>query len=139
MSDQDFFFDEDDQPAEKPAEKAAATPAQKTTSGTTAAPRPASRAAAQTVSYTVAGLIGVCTLLLGVIIGLALPSDDVASSTTSNPLISAPVQDAPQLSPEQMQAGVMPEGHPPVDGGEAAPTETATGTVDDSAETTPAE
>ncbi len=69
MSDQDFFFDEDetaeDAASEKPARKQAAPRPQTRSAG--AAP------AVQSVSVTVAALIGVVALLAGIIVGILIP------------------------------------------------------------------
>jgi len=128
VSDQDFFFDEDEQPKAKPA-KASTKSEGKPSAPRSKAPAPT---AAQTVSLTVAGLIAVCTLLLGVIIGIALPSGDTA--TTAAPTESQVIA-APSLSPDQLETGELPSGHPeiggmteqaPVDGTESAETTEAT-------------
>jgi hypothetical protein len=87
----------------------------------------------QTVPMTIAGLIGIVALLAGVIIGIALPS---GSNQTAVPGNTAPTQvpqtgqQAPQLSPEQLQGGELPEGHPDIPGGMggAAPTTEGAGT-----------
>ncbi len=111
MSDQDFFFDEDD----KPAKSAGKDTAKKTS---TPAPRSAAPApAAQTVTMTVAILIGVIGILLGAVIGLfvgksmAAPAVVLpgAGGTTTG-------QQAPQLTPEQLQGGELPAGHPSIGG-----------------------
>jgi hypothetical protein len=125
VSDQDFFFDEDDQPA---AEDKA--PAKKTSTSTKSAAAPAAVGAAQSVSMSVAALIGVIALLAGVIIGIVLPvgggSTGSPAGSFAPPANSAP---APQLSPDQLE-GDLPPGHPPLDGqnggmgsGEETPTE----------------
>jgi len=115
VSDQDFFFDEDEQP--KTAEKAT-VPAKKSGSGGTPTRPPA--ADGQSVTMTVAVLIGVVTMLLGVIIGLFI------GRGMATPAVVAPVggtgtgttpQAAPQLSPEQLEGGELPEGHPDIGGG----------------------
>lgn len=126
MSEQDFFFDEEEQEvAEKPAAKKTDSP-----SGTAGSSKPVAAAAtsAQGVSMTIASLIGVVALLAGVIIGIVLPvgagTDVPAPSTTTGT-----ESQAPQLTPEQLESGQMPPGHPQV----GAPSGTATG----SAPTTP--
>ena len=72
MSDQDFFFDEDEKPAKPspkaPAKKGGATPASKP-SGSSASGS-AAPSGQQTVTMTVAVLVGVIGVLLGVVIGL---------------------------------------------------------------------
>lgn len=125
MSDQDFFFDEDEAPEQKPAEKAASKGG--TARKSTAAPSPKKAAstpvAGQTVTMTVAGLIGVVALLVGIIIGIVIP---VGGSQPATPQPAMPIQDSGQarpLSPEEM-GGDLPPGHPPLDdmgGGMAAP------------------
>jgi len=112
VSDQDFFFDEDEQP--KKAEKASG--------GSKATSKPSASAAAapaaQSVSMTVAALIGVIALLAGLIVGILLPIG--GTTAPAEPTVTAPTgQAAPQLSPEQMQGGELPEGHPDIGG--AAP------------------
>ena len=114
MSDQDFFFDEDEKPAKSqsksaPAKKPASSPAK---GGSKAAPA----APAQSVTYSIAALIGVAALLLGVIIGILLPID-VGGAQTATPdagLTQTGAVPAPQLTPEQMQSGQLPPGHPSV-------------------------
>ena len=81
------------------------------------AKRPAA-APAQSVTYSIAALIGVAALLLGVIVGILLPIN-VGGASTATPDATpeqhrrAAVQ-APQLTPEQMQSGQLPPGHPSV-------------------------
>jgi len=128
VSDQDFFFDEDEKPEEKPEPKKSGS------SSTKQAPAEArstvAPASERTVTMTVASLIGVVALLVGVIVGILIP----AGGSTSLP---APTQggtgvSAPQLSPEELESGSLPEGHPDITGmgGEAAPpTDTATGSA----------
>ena len=125
MSDQDFFFDEDEQQKAKEAPKPAAgskTPA--------SAPRAKSSSAApsavQTVTMTVAGLIGVVALLVGVIIGILIPTGggDVNSPAGTFPTGAETGIQARPLTEQEMQGG-MPEGHPDIDamtGGEATDT-----------------
>jgi hypothetical protein len=124
VSDQDFFFDEDDKSAKTSGSSAAkktGSSASRTGSGSSnkGAAAPAS---AQTVSMTVAVLIGVIGILLGAVIGLfvgksmAVPTVAVAPGAGTST-----TQQAPQLTPEQLQGGQLPAGHPSVGG-------TATGT-----------
>lgn len=132
MSDQDFFFDEDEKADEEVAEK----PARKQASGKPAPRQTAARQSAagygggQSVTMTVAALIAVVALLVGVIIGILIPAG--ASTTTPSPAASdAGSMTAPQLSDEQIQSGVMPEGHPPISGAEGMTgTVEATGTTE---------
>ena len=129
MSDQDFFFDEDKK-ADKPAAKAsaksgtAAKPAAK--SAATPADSGAGSMADQAVSMTVAVLIGVIGVLLGAIIGLFVgKSMAVPTVAAETGAITAPAGmgsttatggTAPQLSPEQLQNGELPAGHPSIGG-----------------------
>ncbi len=122
MSDQDFFFDEDEKPAKSqsksaPAKKPA-TPAAKSGSSS----RNVVAAPAQSVTYTVAALIGVAALLLGIIVGILLPINTGASTATPDAGLSGGgvQQTAPQLTPEQMQSGQLPAGHPNIGGAAGA-------------------
>lgn len=127
MSDQDFFFDDEATTAEKPA-KTASKPASKSAApakGGKAAPAQASGGVELT--WTITALIAVVTLLLGVIVGYAIPRGAEGDQG------AAPLNQiqAPQLSPEEMQTGELPEGHPDI----GAMTGGSTGTTG-SAETT---
>ncbi len=128
MSDQDFFFDEDEKVDEEVAEK----PASKKANGKPAPRQTAPRQSAagysgggQSVTMTVASLIAVVALLVGVIIGILIPAG--ASTPTSPAANTSGSVSAPQLTDEQIQGGV-PEGHPDISG-------MATGTAE--ATTTP--
>jgi hypothetical protein len=123
VSDQDFFFDEDEKPAKTAGKPAAKKAGSSPSRGGSSAPAPAS---AQSVSMTVAILVGVIGILLGAVIGLfvgksmAVPSIAVtpgAGTTTTG-------QQAPQLTPEQLQGGQLPAGHPAVGGAGGAATGT---------------
>ncbi len=129
MSDQDFFFDEDEAPAEKPK------PAQKSASATRKsepAARPAKSAAAtpagtQTVTMTVAGLIGVVALLVGIIIGILIPTGGTQPTTPAGVPAPGGTQARP-LSPDEL-GGDLPPGHPDIGGMTGgAPSETTTPT-----------
>ncbi len=127
MSDQDFFFDEDEKPAEKSTSKSTDKPASRksgSSSGSTAAT--SASIGEQTVTMTVAALIGVVTLLLGVIIGLFVAPD---SSKVAAPSVSPTGQTgtAPQLSDDQIQQG-LPPGHVPIPDGVAPESTTTTPT-----------
>lgn len=123
--DQDFFFDEEETPAEKPerSSKASSAP-NRAKSG--AAPA-AAAATERTVSVTITALVGVVALLAGVIIGVLIPAggSEVPAPTATN-------QAAPELSEEELQGG-LPSGHPDISGmggsgaatGSATPTATA--------------
>lgn len=117
MSDQDFFFEDEERPTE-PARASAKPASGSPAKAATAAP--GALATVQTVSVTVAALAAVCALLVGVIIGILIPrSGGVASSRTTLP----PATTAPQLSPEELGSGELPAGHPDIGGmgGTAAP------------------
>lgn len=113
--DQDFFFDEEETVEEAPAAKSAKAPAK------SAAKAPAATSVAtavQTVTVTVAALIGVVALLAGVIVGILLPvggSNSVPAPTTTG--VSAT---APELTPEELEGGALPEGHPDISGMEGS-------------------
>ncbi|MDZ4178398.1 MAG: hypothetical protein U1E29_04075 [Coriobacteriia bacterium] len=134
MSDQDFFFDEDETSAET---NAGASTAKRETEASKPAARVASPAAAiQSVSMMVAVLIGVVALLAGVIIGILIPSGtpNVPAPNTIGGGAAAP---APQLSPEQLQGGDLPPGHPPLDSmGDGAAPEGMPGGIPGESETT---
>jgi len=120
VSDQDFFFDEEEQAAEKPAAKATERPAR--AEGAKPVATGSTTSTAQSVSMTVAALIGVVALLAGVVIGILIPAG--ADTTVPEPTTTG-TQAAPQLSPEQLESGQMPPGHPQV----GAPTGEATGSA----------
>lgn len=115
--DQDFFFDEDEGTEEASAPKKAEAPKGKAKpAAQPAAPPPSGGFMQQTVPMTIAGLIGIVALLAGVIIGIALPNNSqpavpAGTAPTAVPGGGAP---APQLTPEQLQGGELPEGHPTV-------------------------
>jgi hypothetical protein len=116
VSDQDFF-DEDEQPT-KGAEKAA--PAKKGSSGSPS-PKPAG-GTEQSVSMTVTALVAVVAVLLGVIVGLFIGRSMAAPAVVVPAATTAPQgQAAPQLSPDQLEGGELPAGHPDISGGAAAP------------------
>lgn len=120
MSDQDFFFDEDEKPASSAPAKKASGGSAKAPSKTSSAAAPAPSAAS--VSMTVAILIGVIGILIGAIGGIFV-GRGLASTTVAAPAVTAPAAgtgtgDAPQLSPEQLQ-GDLPSGHPAIGSGAA--------------------
>jgi hypothetical protein len=127
VSDQDFFFDEDEKPAKSQsksasANKPASSPAKGGSKNAPAAP-------AQSVTYSIAALIGIAALLLGIIVGILLPIN-VGGAQTATPdagLTQTGAVQAPQLTPEQMQNGQLPPGHPSV-GGSTGATGSATTT-----------
>ena len=118
MSDQeDFFFDEEEKPAEP---KKAPAPRSKAAAGV-AAPSAASSFGGQSVTMAVAGLIAVCALLVGVIIGILVGGTDnvPAPSATTGTGVQQP---APQLTDEQLKGGQLPEGHPTIPSAEPTAT-----------------
>jgi hypothetical protein len=121
VSDQDFFFDEDEKPAKSagtPAPKKTGSPASTGGSGSPAK-SPDADAPAQMVSMTIAILIGVIGILLGAVIGLFVGKSMAVPSAAVTPSAGAgtgTTQQAPQLTPEQLQGGQLPSGHPAVGG-----------------------
>jgi len=116
VSDQDFFFDEDEQPtgkaAEKPAKPGGKSSAAKTVPAKGGKPAPAQASGGIELTWTITALIGVVALLVGVIIGLAIPNNSAVDTTGSSGI----QQTAPQLTPEEMQSGQLPAGHPDISG-----------------------
>ncbi|MDI6713065.1 MAG: hypothetical protein QMD96_07495 [Anaerosomatales bacterium] len=122
MSDQDFFFDEEESETAAKAEKKVSSPRQ----AKPAAAPAKQQVFQQSVSMTVASLVAVIALLLGVIVGYLIPR----GASTSTPTDTGAI--APQLTPEQLQSGQLPPGHPDISGmtGGQATTGTATGAVE---------
>jgi len=122
--DQDFFFEEEapakaSQPSKGSKSSGAARPTAPSSSAKgTAAAAPAEN----TVSFTNAALIAVVTLLVGVIIGVMLPIG--GTNTNTNTPAATGTTPAPQLSPEDLESGELPPGHPSIGG-----SGTATGSV----------
>ena len=132
MSDQDFFFDEEEtasaeDKATKPARAAKAEPKTPAKSPAKAAPvarksapsaeSKASSAASlfeQSVSMALAALMTVIGLLIGVIIGFVVAPDAATVSTDTPAASNGSGSAAPQLSDEQLQSGTLPEGHPDI-------------------------
>ncbi len=131
MSDQDFFFDEDEKPSAKKETKPAPKGGASSSNARPAAKNaPAAAAPASSVTYTVAALIAVAALLLGMIVGILLPVNVGSQTTaTSNTGVSGPTggTSAPALTNEQMQSGQLPAGHPAI-GGSSGATGSATST-----------
>jgi hypothetical protein len=142
VSDQDFFFDEEDEKpaaAKKPAAKTPAdkTPAKtgskpaakpaaaKTAAAKTTGAKPAAKAAEpesgdvpfldQTVTMAIAALAVVCALLLGVVLGI-LVGQSRASSLADSTAVVAPAtaggSNAAPLTQQQLSSGQLPAGHP---------------------------
>jgi len=109
VSEQDFFFDEEEQAEEKPAAKATERPAR--AEGNKPAAAAPSASSAQGISMTVASLIAVVALLAGVVIGILIPAG--ADTNVPDPTTTGS-QAAPQLTPEQLEGGELPPGHPQV-------------------------
>ena len=117
VSDQDFFFDEDEKPAAKSAKKPGSKPVAKKGSGparAAAAPAvtPAISDDFQAVSMTVAVLLVVIGVLVGVVIGLFVGKGMATSALTASTAASTVA--APQLTQEQLGSGQLPAGHPNV-------------------------
>lgn len=127
MSDQDFFFDEED--GAKPAAKtsAKATAAAKTQSSN----RPATLARAsffeQSVSMSIAALMAVIALLVGVIVGFVIPTGGATPPVTAT--APAATEAAPQLTEDQLSSGDLPAGHPDLSGMTASSSAGATGSA----------
>jgi hypothetical protein len=128
VSDQDFFFDEEDdaKPAAKGGSKVPAGPKAPTGAKGARAPQPAAASGgdffAQSVSMAVTSLVAVIALLVGLIVGILIPSGGTTPQTASP---AATV--APTLSEDQLNSGELPAGHPDVSGA-ATESATATGT-----------
>lgn len=135
VSDQDFFFDEEEQPKAAPkAPKGASTKASpapaKGRATTRSAPARAVTAAEQApsmfdqnVTLTVAALMTVIGLLLGLIVGFmwggAMDQPSTGASTSTSTQAPATSGQPAPLTPEQINAG-LPAGHVPVTGATTA-------------------
>jgi hypothetical protein len=126
VSDQDFFFDEDEKPAKGTPAKGA--PAKSSSKSSSAKPAAASSKSAPQatggleLTWTITALIGVVALLLGVIVGYAIPK----GADIAEPVAPAQSQtNAPQLTPEQLSTGELPAGHPAIGGASGAATGSA--------------
>lgn len=127
MSDQDFFFDDEEEKQEE-APKASKPAAPKA-----AARRPAAAAPMsfwnQSVTTTITALVAVIAMLVGVIVGIALPVGGSGGTVVNTGGVgTGPGVSAPALSPEEL-GGELPPDHPPIEqlAGEGA-TDTAPGT-----------
>lgn len=116
VSDQDFFFDEDEAPTKDTSEETSKPV--KSSGASRPAATGAAAPAAQSVSMAVAGLIGVIALLAGIIIGIILPVGGGSSIPAPGPGATVPSTPAPQLSPDQLDSD-LPPGHPPIGDGQA--------------------
>jgi len=127
--DQDFFFEEEapakaSQPSKGSKSSGAARPSAPQSSAKGAV---AAAPVENMVSYTNAALIAVVTLLVGVIIGVMLPIG--ASNTNTNTPAASSTGTAPSLTPEDLESGELPPGHPSIGGGSGAATGSAPGTT----------
>ena len=123
MSDQDFFFDEDEETAAKPQPKKAGPAASKSAGKAVAAPvvsaTPVGSGTLVTASVpmTVAVLIGVIGILVGAIIGIFVGRSLTPAPTSAIPSATTPAAttgSAPQLSPDQLNSSELPAGHPSI-------------------------
>ncbi len=126
--DQDFFFEDEDVPTKadksvtkaggsKPAPKPAAKPAAKPGPKPVAAQEPAFFD--RQISVAMTGLIAVVALLVG-IIGTMLFVGTPAAPVSTVPGAVGGTGVAPQLSPQQLNSGQLPAGHPAIPGAGAA-------------------
>jgi hypothetical protein len=129
VSDQDFFFDEDDSgSAGKPSAKGS-TGAKVAAAASAKATTPAAAAPSifdQNITMAVAALLMIIALLIGVILGFFLGQSTAAPTAVSTiPAASGTGTGATPapLTPEQMNQG-LPAGHVPVDQGAATGTPT---------------
>jgi hypothetical protein len=128
VSDQDFFFDEEEEEAKpaksstKPVGKPAAKAAGKPAAAAQARRAPAARETAasggsffeQSVTMTIASLMTVIGLLIGVIIGFVAAPKGTTTAGGSTATTGTGTTVAPAISDEQMSSGVLPEGHPDI-------------------------
>jgi len=116
VSDQDFFFDEEEAaPTSKPRQSRSASRAK---SAPAAPERESSRGGsffAQDVSMSIAALMSVIGLLLGVIVGIVIPDQGGSATTNATQTLAPQTPVAPQLTEEQLNSG-LPEGHPDISG-----------------------
>lgn len=121
MSEQDFFFDEEDA---KPAAEESKAP-----TGKPAQPSRQARSTSffeQDISVSIAALMAVIALLIGIIIGVLIPTGGTATGALSSPAASTGVSSAPQLTQDQINSGALPAGHPDLSGADSG---TATGSA----------
>jgi hypothetical protein len=149
VSDQDFFFDEDETASQATEGKAAAA---KSSVKSASRPAPAERKAAskpapkaavkpevttprgpsffeQSVSMTIAALMTVIGVLAGVIVGFIVAPDSTTVSTGSTATSASAESSAaaPTLTEEQLSSGALPEGHPDISSMSTSETAAATG------------
>ncbi len=121
MSDQDFFFDEEDaKTAAKPGKGAAKTDKAPSTKSTAGAARSASVATTastpvfeRSVTMTVTALLMAIALLIGVILGFLLGGSTTPTPVTDSNQILAPTGAPGALSEDQLSQP-LPSGHPAV-------------------------
>ncbi len=135
MSDQDFFFD--DEEVEESPKGGAKKPSPKGGSSKPVKAEKPVAAAAEGVSFfeqavpmQVVALVAVIALLIGVIGGFFLAPKPIASNTTVLPASTGTTSGgtgtggAPSLTEDQLNSGQMPAGHPDVSGAESTATTT---------------
>jgi hypothetical protein len=136
LSDQDFFFE--DEEADTTEKTEAKKPAAKNGAASKAAPKAASKPVVkaepaekaeqaasgsffdQSVTMAMASLIAVIALLVGVIGGFLLGGSNTAGEVPASSAVAPAGTTAPQLTPEQMNSGKLPQGHPTVGAGAGA-------------------
>lgn len=142
MSEQDFFFDEDDDvqeapktsdsskpkaPAKNATAKSAPAKSAPSKGGSTRTPAVADAAPAPFLEQNVTMMVAIMMLVIGMLVGFILGFLIAPSGTAtpvSNQNIEAPASGTPgSLTQEQLNGG-LPAGHPNIGGGE-----TATGTT----------
>jgi hypothetical protein len=134
VSDEDFFFDEDDERPSEQAEQAddgeqqADDGEQPATSSIPETESTSSQPSAEPhgVSMTIALLLAVIALLTGIVIGLLI-NTRVAPSGAGSSKVDLNNIAIPPLSQDQMNSG-MPSDHPDVNGGSATGGSSASGT-----------
>jgi len=122
VSDQDFFFDEED--GAKPPVKASGT-AKAKPAAPAQTPRGGGSFFEQSVSMSIAALMTVIALLVGVIIGFVIPTGGTTPPVATTTGVTTST--APQLSEDQLNSGELPAGHP--DLGSITGSSTATGSA----------
>lgn len=127
--DQDFFSEgeESESKTEKPAAKgtSAKTSSSKPASKAVAAkvaPKPAAKAPAsssffdQQISVAMASLVAIVALLVGVIGTMLFVGTPSTTTTPANSFQGTGGAAAPQLTPDQLNSGQLPAGHPAIPG-----------------------
>jgi hypothetical protein len=129
MSDQDFFFEDEQEVIEKPKKTKGGAAAKKAPAKT--APKKSAKAspvdsAAFTFSSIVVVLIAIIALLIGFLVGILLgksltPPVQIAptTSTGASPMGGVGTDEgtiAPELDDSQMEEGTLPAGHPDING-----------------------